>query len=245
MTWFDRGNKPPSASKIPAFQRKSAQVEGVNWQPVERREPLMNQLSRRRTSRRPPSLRPSRMPPAQQSVAPEALVSRPPGPRISVAPSARSRPPTEDVSLMRVRYEEAIANLEQAVADLVDMKEQNLSHEQDRLAELAIAIAKRVVSRELRTDPTLVAGLAVEGIVALGERDGATVRVGPLLAEADTEALMSALRAKLPKSEIVRDESLEPGDCIVETTLGSVDESLGVRLDAAVRAISGEGEDDS
>lgn len=233
MTWFDRGNKPPSAAKAPVFERRSGRVEGVSWQSVDR-------PSRRRASRRPPSLRPSRSAPPPPTAPPaESLVSRPPSPRISVAPTESSESPS------RARYEEAIAKLEQAVCDLVDLKERILSHEQERLAELAMAIAKRVVSRELRIDPTLVAGLAVEGIVALGERDGATVRVGPLFEEAESEALEEALRTKLPKCEIVRDASLAPGDCIVETSLGRVDESLGVRLDAAMRALLGEEEQDS
>ena len=34
-------------------------------------------------------------------------------------------------------------------------------------------------------------------------------------------------------------------ECKYQDTLGSVDESLGARLDAAVRAMSGEGEEDS
>lgn len=242
MTWFERGRKAPPAGERAFGERSKGSVEQVRWQPV-----------RSRRSRRPPSLRPS-TPPARRSVAavatPEdALVSRPPGPRISVAPPARSSLPSHvnqaEIEEIRARYDESIARLEQAVCDLVDLKERILSHEQERLTELAMAIAKRVVARELKTDATLVAGLAVEGIVALGERDGVTVRVGPMVDEATDAALSASLRTKLPKCEIIRDESLAAGDCVVETSLGRVDESLATRIAAVERALFGEEEDEA
>ncbi len=234
MTWFERPRKP-AAPQPAAFGRvrTEAGVANVGWHQLggAPKHVAGSPSVEREAPPEPPKLSPSQ--------EPDALLSRQPAARPTNAVAPRSVAPA-DHELARARYEEATSRLEQAIVDLVDLKERILSHEQERMTELSMAIARRVVGRELRTDATLIAGLVVEGVVALGERDGVTVRLGPMSDEATDVALALALRTKLPKCEVIRDAELEAGDCVVETSLGRVDESLSARLAAAERALSGD-----
>jgi flagellar assembly protein FliH len=96
--------------------------------------------------------------------------------------------------------------------------------------ELALAIAARILRREAQMDPLLLTG-AVR--VALGQLSASTevrLRVPP--AEFDLWGEAIALLPNLSiKPVLVAGEGMQCGDCVVETSLGSVD--LGIRAQLA------------
>jgi flagellar assembly protein FliH len=115
-------------------------------------------------------------------------------------------------------------------AELVE----RFAQEQDRymhaveheVVKLALAIAARILRREAQMDPLLLTG-AVR--VALGQLSGSTVvrlRVpaGELDLWADAIALLPNLALK---PAVIAGEGMRLGDCVIETSLGSVD--LGIR----------------
>ncbi len=122
-----------------------------------------------------------------------------------------------------------------SIEDVVRTKEHLVTALNDQVIELALAIARRVLARELTTDRSFVASLAREGMAALGAGEGAVVRVG----EGFGDREMQDLRARLhdTKCEVVVDVTLEPGRCIVEVVNGRVEESIDDRLRAVVDAI--------
>jgi hypothetical protein len=144
-------------------------------------------------------------------------------PSVAPAPIALSGPVAE-----------AILRLGDAVSEIAGMRDIVLADSERDVVRLAIAIAKKVIGRELATDTSSIVRLAREGIEALGARDKVRIRVGPLPEEAVTE-----LRTQLAshRAEVVVDASLEPGKCLVETDFGHVDESIGARLDAVLAAL--------
>jgi flagellar assembly protein FliH len=97
---------------------------------------------------------------------------------------------------------------------------------EDEVVRLALAIAARILRREAQTDPLLLTG-AVRA--ALGQLSASTaVRLRVPQAELDlwTEAL--AHPPHLPANpEILPDSALHPGDCRIESTLGTAE--LGIR----------------
>jgi flagellar assembly protein FliH len=91
---------------------------------------------------------------------------------------------------------------------------------------LALGIAARILRREAQMDPLLLTG-AVR--VALGQLSGSTeVRLRVPSAELDLWNDVIALLPNLSlKPAVVAGEGMRLGDCVIETTLGSVD--LGIR----------------
>jgi flagellar assembly protein FliH len=94
------------------------------------------------------------------------------------------------------------------------------------VVKLALAVAARILRREAQMDPLLLTG-AVR--VALGQLSGSTeARVRVPAAELDLWKEILALLPNLTlKPKILAGEGMLLGDCVIETSLGSVD--LGIR----------------
>jgi len=120
--------------------------------------------------------------------------------------------------------------LNAALEEFAAGRDQYLAQVEREVVKLALAIAARVLHREAEMDPLLLAG-AVK--VALGQLSDATeVRLKVPAAE---EAMWSELLRATPdlpvSPEIVSDEALTTGECVLEAHPGSVD--LGVRSQLA------------
>lgn len=98
---------------------------------------------------------------------------------------------------------------------------------EDAVAALAVAVARRVVGEALEARPERVRALVREALSRVRRASRVRVRVHP----ADAEAL-----ADLP-AELVPDEALARGDCVVDSDLGEVDARIEVRLEALRRAL--------
>jgi flagellar assembly protein FliH len=93
---------------------------------------------------------------------------------------------------------------------------------------LAIAIARRVLYRELATDPEAILGLVNAAFNKLNARETHRLRVSPRDA-----AVIEEHRLKLqfpPALEIAADGSLTPGSAIFETSRGDLDASVDTQL---------------
>lgn len=130
---------------------------------------------------------------------------------------------------LEARALEAEARVEQARADV-------LAESEGQLLRLALAIAERVVAREIRTDPTLVARWvedALAALAAIAPDARPSVAVGLALAGAiPGDAWTSVLG---PAVRVERDPSLAPLGCEVRAGVSAVDVSPLARL-ASVRA---------
>lgn len=104
------------------------------------------------------------------------------------------------------------------------LRVQVLEASEPQLVELAMAVAGRVVGRELQTDPTTVAGWAREAVELFVTREGLVVSVAPDLAsQVPPEAWASALAT--PHTLVV-DPSRAPGSASVHA--GSAEAGVGV-----------------
>jgi flagellar assembly protein FliH len=114
------------------------------------------------------------------------------------------------------------------IAELASLRKRTRAEAEDDAMKLAIAIARRVLYRELATDPDAMLGLVKAAFDKLNARETHRLRVSPSDAAAINEH-----RAKLqlpPALEIVSDGSLTPGSAIFETTRGDLDASVDTQL---------------
>jgi len=98
-----------------------------------------------------------------------------------------------------------------------------LEHE---VVRLALAIAGRVLNREIQMDPLLLSGVVR---VALGQLEATTeVRLRVPEGERELWSEMLRLLPNLPlRPELIADAEMRVGECVLETHLGSV--NLGVK----------------
>lgn len=142
--------------------------------------------------------------------------------------SERYTPPWEvEIASLRVALATVTAQLAHARREVLEASEREL-------VTLAVAVAERIVGRELATDPSLVARWAKEGLDALVGDDAPIVAVAPDVAQRVPAETWAEALGGVP---MVVDASLAPGGCEVRGRLSRVDESAASRLTAITAAL--------
>lgn len=160
--------------------------------------------------------------------------------------AVREEARAEGLAAARAELNQRNAQLDrefQRVAAMLDLLARPLARMDNdvetQLAELAIAIARQIVRRELRIDPTQVIA-AVRETVALLPASARDVRV--ILHPEDAALVRQRLAA--PHESVawtlVEDPMLARGDCRVATDTAQVDARVENRLAAAIAAVLGD-----
>jgi len=122
--------------------------------------------------------------------------------------------------------EQEIARLAAGFLELRDRESKNAEKEVDRVVELAVLLAERLMGEALRVEPTRIAELAA---AAIQEARGAR-RVQIDASPEDVGALTETLASIGQVAEVRGDASLSRGSLIVHTDLGKVDARLHPQL---------------
>jgi flagellar assembly protein FliH len=126
------------------------------------------------------------------------------------------------------RVEPSIQNLNAVLAELGSLRKRVRAEAEDSAVKLAIAIARRVLYRELSSDPEAILGLVKAAFAKLNARETHRLRLTP-----PDAAIVNEHRAKLqiPQGlEISPDPSLPAGSAIFETSRGELDASIDTQL---------------
>lgn len=126
------------------------------------------------------------------------------------------------------KVEPVIARLNQIIQELAGARKRFRNEAEADTVKLAIAIARRLLHRELATDPDAILGLVLAAFQKLNARETHRLRVSTTDA-----ALLQEHRARLdlpPGLEILGDSSLEQGSVVFETSRGELDASVSTQL---------------
>jgi flagellar assembly protein FliH len=146
----------------------------------------------------------------------------------AVAQAAYQAGLNEGQAIAAQRLEPAIAGFNAIVQELAGLRRHLRCDAEQDLVKLAIAIAQRVLHRELATDPEAILGLVKAAFERLNARETQRLRLGPTDAR-----VLDEHRDRLslpPRIELVVDGSLPQGSVIFETTRGNLDASIGTQL---------------
>ncbi len=123
----------------------------------------------------------------------------------------------------------------QTINELSSHRRQLRRDAETDLVRLAVAIARRVLRREISADPDALRGLVKAALEKLEGREIERVRVHP----ADAEAIKQHLdHARLTaRFEVIPEPRLERGAAIFETTRGNLDASVETQLDEIQRGL--------
>jgi flagellar assembly protein FliH len=120
-----------------------------------------------------------------------------------------------------------LQRIARSIEDLSGMKARLRKEAESDLVRLAVAIARRVLRRELTVDAEALRGIVSAALERMQMRDICQVRVHPAH-EQLIRHMMAAAGAV--KAEIVADNSLLPGGITFETNRGSLDASIDSQL---------------
>jgi flagellar assembly protein FliH len=121
-----------------------------------------------------------------------------------------------------------LQNFGAVVRELAGARQQARRESEESMVRLAIAIAQRVLHREISTDPLAILGLVRAGLDRLSARELHRLRLSPGDAQIARDN-----RADLqlpPAVEILADPALAPGSAIFETERGDLDASISTQL---------------
>ena len=127
------------------------------------------------------------------------------------------------------RLDATIARLARTIDDLATTRARSLAEADGDIVQLSIAIARRILRRELTVDPDSLAGIVKAAVERIPAREITRVRIHP----DDSACLQRHLR-----TEVCPDPSLEPGSVIFETARGNLDASISTQLAEIERGLT-------
>lgn len=129
-----------------------------------------------------------------------------------------------------------IEKLTRSIDDLVQIRARLRKQAEGDTIKLSLAIARRVLRRELAIDADAMRGLVIAALEKLQAQEICRVRANP----SQTAAITACLRQTPAnaKVEVIADGSLQPGGVIFETNQGSLDASVDSQLQEIERGLT-------
>jgi flagellar assembly protein FliH len=125
--------------------------------------------------------------------------------------------------------------LSRSLSELASIRSRVRKAAESDLLKLAIAVARRVLHRELTLDPGSIEGLIRVALEKLESRELCRVRVHP-----DQEPVIRTLLARFSAApvELIPDPTLQCGDVLFETAHGTLDGSIEAQLQEIERGFA-------
>lgn len=145
----------------------------------------------------------------------------------------RSECETRAQARVQQEIEPWLKRMAQSIDDMASVKQRYLAESEEQLVRLAVAIARRILYREIQVDGEALLGLIHAATQQSQMRELNRILLNPK----DLEALRPHLdRLRLPpRVEIIADVGLERGALMLESTSGILDASIQAQLDEVER----------
>jgi len=133
------------------------------------------------------------------------------------------------------------------LAETIDMlaatKQDMVRRTERQVVELAMAIAKQILQREITADRALLLAMARVALDRLGDQEAATIRLHP----DDYAAVQASPDPKWASEQVtvVADSIVEPGGCLVECAGGRMTVGLDGQFTELSRTLLGEPDADA
>jgi flagellar assembly protein FliH len=126
--------------------------------------------------------------------------------------------------------------LTRSIQEIANMRARLRHEAEGDVVQLALAIAKRVIRREMAADPDALRGLVVAALEKLQGQEISRVKVHPSHLTIVKSCLQQALSGGVV--EVLPDSSREVGSVIFETTRGNLDASVDSQLQEIERGLT-------
>ncbi|MEZ5290643.1 MAG: FliH/SctL family protein [Vicinamibacterales bacterium] len=136
------------------------------------------------------------------------------------------------------RAEAMLRRLAQTLDELRGLRKDLVRRTEREVVELALAIAKKILQRELALDGDLVWAMARVALDRLADVTTASIRLHP----DDYAAAMAGRGAAMTSHgvQVVADPTVGRGGCIVQSDAGAVDVGLTAQIDELTEALLGD-----
>jgi flagellar assembly protein FliH len=129
-----------------------------------------------------------------------------------------------------------LTNFGNIARQLADERKNARQEAEEPMVKLAIAVARRILHREIATDPSAILGLVRSGIERLNLRETHRLRLSPGDAQITIDNRNDM--GLPPAIEIIADPTLLPGSAVFETSRGEFDISAHTQLEEIERGFA-------
>jgi flagellar assembly protein FliH len=137
------------------------------------------------------------------------------------------------------RGEVMLRRLTETLSELTNLRTQMIHQTEHQMVQLALAVARRVVHREISLDRDLLVAMARVALDRLGESAQVTVRLCP----DDFEVIVASRLDQQwagTNVTVVADPRVSRGGCRIESDLGVMDAGADAQIQEIARALLGE-----
>jgi flagellar assembly protein FliH len=127
----------------------------------------------------------------------------------------------------RVR-QDALHRMSEALCAFEQDRQAYFKRVEHEIVKLSLAIARKILEREAEIDPSLLTALVRRALERMQCDSAVRVRVAPIESESWRE--QGEGKTGAARWEVVPDAALKPGDCIVETSVGSANFGFDAQL---------------
>jgi flagellar assembly protein FliH len=131
------------------------------------------------------------------------------------------------------RAEAMLRRLAQTIEELGELRNEMIHRTERQAVQLVLAIAERIVQREITLDRSLLLGMARVALDRLGEYGSATIRLNP----DDYQAIGAKPSLDGAVVEVLADSSVARGGCHVQSDFGFMDVSPESQFRELARAL--------
>lgn len=138
----------------------------------------------------------------------------------------------------RIRAEAMLVRLASTIDQVAALRSSMLRKSEQDIVRLAVAVAERIVRREVHTHRDLLPAMARAAAARLGDSCVATILMNP-------DDFMHVASGRGAASDagpirLVADPSLPPGGCVVQSAFGNIDASVEGQIRELLRGFLGE-----
>ena len=134
--------------------------------------------------------------------------------------------------------EALLQRLTLTLEELTTLRTEMIRQTERQMVELALAVARRIVHREVSLDNDLLIAMARVALERLGDSARVTVRLHP--EEYETTGAGRAAQQIGTNIMVLADQRVERGGCRIESDLGSLDVGVDAQIQEIARALLGE-----
>jgi len=145
----------------------------------------------------------------------------------------------EGHKVVEEEYNSKVQEAQNLVEKAHEEKQKIIAGSEDEVVQLAVAVSRKVIGRELATSPEIIVEIVKRAIQKVGDREELTVRVNPenmdSTINAQDEIKQSAKGVR--KLKVLADPTIAPGGCVVESSNGTVDARVERQLGEIKQAL--------
>jgi len=147
----------------------------------------------------------------------------------------------EGVTKSQKRFDDAINDLLKVITEIQNSRESLLSSVKDEILHIIKIITQKVIKKDIEKDNDFIKRNLEAAVKLVGNKKKVTLRLNPIDFEIVDKDHIYALLSSVDQVEIRYDPALSRGDCILETSFGTIDARVDSQIDALFETL-GEGE---